>query len=212
MKRSNENDSMPSSRLLPSTVEIGKRYKLNIDFENDSKVFLLNYSFKPVNIDNQKDGNMVIEGSDVSIQLPIHESQSNYMNFRGSLLESTEKDCQLLFDEETREFKLFRTSYIIPDLKIKETEKPVNKSKASSNISGDKLLTRFIQKTKLTNKNQQKSADKKTLPNTNNQPPKNNIIIPNLIHKNEDSIEKVIAESDNNNKESTLLSDSITNQ
>jgi len=110
----------------PRTLKVGKSFERNSG-RNAASYHGIRYDFKPVSIDEERDGTLEVrERKEVAVSLP-HVGGSGQTNYKGHINESNPKDCVLVIDHETGEITIERLSNQIL-LKKTRPEKADNKS------------------------------------------------------------------------------------
>jgi len=94
----------------PRKLEVGKSF----DKKNPSLYHGIRYDFKPVSIDEEKDGLLEVqENKSVAVSLP-HVDGSGQTNYKGHLNTAAAKECVLIIDNETGQLTIERlTSQIL---------------------------------------------------------------------------------------------------
>jgi len=104
------------------SLKIGKSFEKN----NANAYHSIRYDFKPSSIDESREGSLEVEEkSSVSVTLP-HTDGLGSTNFKGSAKPANNKDCVLIIDWETGEFRLERVSNQILLKKTREKNPSAN--------------------------------------------------------------------------------------
>jgi len=104
------------------SLKIGKSFEKN----NATAYHSIRYDFKPSSIDESREGSLEVEEkSSVSVTLP-HTDGLGSTNFKGSAKPANNKDCVLIIDWETGEFRLERVSNQILLKKTREKNPGAN--------------------------------------------------------------------------------------
>jgi len=108
----------------PRTLKVGKSFERN---SGRTAYHGIRYDFKPVSIDEERDGTLEVrERNEVAVSLP-HVGGSGQTNYKGHIRDISNKDCVLVIDHETGEITIERLSNQIL-LKKTRPEKSDNKS------------------------------------------------------------------------------------
>jgi len=92
----------------PRKLNVGKSFE-----KKKGGLYGLRYDFKPVSLDEEKDGLLEVkENNSVAVSLP-HIDGSGVTNYKGHILNSSAKECVLIIDHETGELTIERLSHQI---------------------------------------------------------------------------------------------------
>jgi hypothetical protein len=155
--------------LLPSGVEMGKKYKLNISSQgvssltSSSGLLALQYTFKPSTIDTMLPGALTIDSTSGESTLLLSQKEEQSIEFRGSLMgfstiaaarqQSADSHFHLLtFDSEVKQFKLRSIQQAVIGLR-QSTDDSIHDSTplAVSQPDPSILLKKFLLKAKQNN-------------------------------------------------------------
>jgi hypothetical protein len=139
-KRTNECDQEGS---FPQEIEFGKRYRLSTKVADQSEKYAtLQYIFKPANIDQAILSTLTVKGDTKDVELKhILSEDGDSAEFKGQLSTSlsgtSDKEFVLLYDNNSKSFKLQSVDIGIINLRFNnslETEKEDKQSSVPSSI------------------------------------------------------------------------------
>lgn len=200
MKRGRkEKGDLIHENIFDERIEIGKRYKLSFPSKADSspdEVFLLQYGFKPANIDPKIAHLEVSTNSQECKVTHFRSGDGEKLNFAGIQSSVQSKEFLLQFQPEEKRFTLSKVTGSFTNIRQKVEIDSVTSSKSTNDRSKDRVEERLRRMTrKVTNKSSSK-PQQLSLSSTEVQEKENGVVV-SLLKESEE----VSASSDEKKEE-----------